>query len=140
MSNNAEYDSLVSQKKSKQREYNACEDRIDECNDKLRRLKAAKASVTELKASFNTNKKTDKKMKKEDRIWTGSTNDTFKNKMDCLIDANNDHYKHSIDYALDEINDEITRIENIKLKEKGLLGRLGASINSLANKIENFFN
>lgn len=140
MSNNADYDSLVSQKRSAQRKYNACEDRIDALNAKLRRLRAAKESVTDLKESFKDNKKLDKKMKKEDRKWTGSTNDTFKSKMDSLIETNDDHYKYSIDYALDKINDEITRIENIKLEEKGLLGRLGASINSLANKIENFFN
>lgn len=140
MSDNAEYDSLVNQKKSKQREYNDCEDRIDDCNAKLRRLRAAKESIADLKSDFKDNKKLDKKMKKEERKWEGSTNDTFKSKMDVLIDTNDDYYKYSIDYTLDSINNEITRLENVKLSEKGLLGRLGASINSLANKIENFFN
>ena len=140
MSNNAEYDSLVSQKNSTQRQYNACEDRIEDYDELLRRLRAAKDSVAELKDDFKDNKKLDKKMKKEKRKWKGSTNDKFISKMETLIEGNDDYYKKSLDKVHDSLNNEITRIENLRMEEKGLLGKLGATLNSLGNKIENFFN
>ncbi len=140
MSNNAEYDNLVNEKNATQRSYNACENRIEDCDELLRRLRPAKESIEDLKESFKENKKLDKKLKKEKRKWKGSTNDKFITEMESLIEVNDDYFENSLDVVLDAINTEITRIENIRLKEKGLLGRLGASLNSLANKIENFFN
>ena len=56
MSNNAEYDSLVSQKSSAQSQYNACSLRIENCDYLLRRLRLAKESIVELKEAFKSNK------------------------------------------------------------------------------------
>lgn len=140
MSNNAEYDSLISQKSSAQSQYNACSLRIENCDYLLRRLRLAKESIVELKEAFKSNKKLDKNLREERRDWKGSTNNSFSTKMSTLIDANDSYYKDSIDHILDSLNNEITRIENQRMSEYGLLGRIGSWINSLANKIENFFN
>ena len=140
MSNNADYNSLVSQKASAQSQYNACSSRIEKCDYLLRRLQRAKESIVELKEAFKSNKKLDKNLHEEKRDWKGSTYNSFSTKMSTLIDVNDSYYKDSIDHILDSLNNEITRIENQRMSEYGLLGRLGSWINSLDNKIENFFN
>lgn len=140
MSNNAEYDSLVSQKSSAQSQYNACSSRIENCDYLLGRLRPAKEAIVELKESFKNNKKLDENLLEEEREWKGSTCRMFGMWMTKLIEFNDAYYNDSIDHVLDSLNDEITRIENQRMSEYGLLGRLGSWINSLANKIENFFN
>lgn len=140
MSDNAEYDRLVSQKSSAQSQYNACSSRIENCDYLLRRLRPAKESIVELKEAFKNNKKVDKNLYDEKHEWKGSTYDLFISKMSALIEANDIYYKNSVDYVLDSLNDEITRIENQRMKDYGLLGKLGSWINSLSNEIENFFN
>lgn len=140
MSDNAEYDRLVSQKSSAQSQYNACSSRIENCDYLLRRLRPAKESIVELKEAFKNNKKADKNLYDEKHEWKGSTYDLFISKMSALIEANDIYYKNSVDYVLDSLNDEITRIENQRMKDYGLLGKLGSWINSLSNEIENFFN
>lgn len=140
MSDNAEYDNLVAQKSNAQGSYNACQGRIDDCNYLLRRLKKAKESIADLKSDFKANKKLDKKMGDEKTTWQGSTYNNFATKMDVMSEVNEDYYKKSIDHILDSLNNEITRIENKRMEEYGLLGKLGSWINSLENKIENFFN
>lgn len=140
MSDNAEYNQLVSEKTSAESQYSACEGRIEDCEYLLRRLRAAKRSITELKGEFKTNKKLDKKLHEESHDWKGSTYNSFSSKMETLREENENYYKHSIDHILDSLNNEITNVENRHMQEYGLLGQLGSWINSLANKIENFFN
>lgn len=140
MSNNAEYDNLISQKSSAQSQYNACSSRIEDCDYLLRRLRLAKESIVELKKDFRGNKELDKNLHEEKHDWKGSTYNSFSSKMSTLIDTNDSYYRDSIDHVLDSLNNEITQIENQRLGECGLLGKLGSLINSLANKIENFFN
>lgn len=140
MASKAEYDDLVSQKTKAQGQYKACEDRIDDYDYLLKRLRQKKEWVTSLKESYKVHKKTTAELHEEDHKWTGSTYNSFNRKMNAVESADETYYKDSLDHVLDSINDEITRIENLKSEEKGLLGWLGARINSLANKIENFFN
>lgn len=140
MSDNAEYNNLVNQKRSAQLRYNSCQSRIENCDYLLRRLRRAKESISDLKKSFKSNMKQDEKLRKEKCDWEGSTYDSFQSKMSTLIAINDDYYKDSIDWVLDSLDNEITRIENKRMSEYGLLGELGAWINNLANKIENFFN
>lgn len=140
MSDNAEYDSLVVQKTSAQSQYNACSLRIENYDYLLHRLRSAKESIVELKEAFKSNKKLDEILQEEKSDWKGSTYNSFSIKMSTLIDVNDSYYKDSIDYILDSLNNEITRIENQRMSEYGLLGRIGSVINNLANKIENFFN
>ena len=139
MSSNAEYDNLVRQKDSAQSQYNACSSRIEECDYLLRRLRPAKEAIVDLKSAFKSNKKVDKKIYNDKHEWEGSTYDSFKSKMSYALETD-EIYFDSIDSVLDALNNEITRVENERMKEYGLLGEIGSWINSLANKIENFFN
>ncbi len=138
--NNQEYNNLVSQKRSAQSQYSSCETRIENYDYLLRRLRSAKESIADLKDAFKDIKKSDKKTYEEKHDWKGTTHSTFGSKVSSLNTENENYYKNSIDYVLDSINNEITRLENERMNEYGLLGRLGSWINSLANKIENFFN
>ena len=135
-----EYNRLVNQKKSKQRQYNQCAARIEENEYLLRRLKPVRDTVAAQKKEFKQIKKEDKNTVKEKYSWEGKNYNDFKSKGNSMMDENEYYYKYSIDYVLDSLNNEITRIENNIMKEYGLLGSLGASINSLTNKIANFFN
>ena len=40
----------------------------------------------------------------------------------------------------DELNNEITRLQNLRAEEWGILGKLYSVINDLGTKIANFFN
>ena len=135
-----EYNRLVKEKISKQNQYNSCKARIEENEYLLKRLRSVKETVAEQKKAFKQIKKDDKNTIKDKYSWKGSNYNDFKSKGADLLDEDERYYKHSIDYVLDSLNNEITRIENEILKEYGLLGRLGSAINSLTNKIVNFFN
>ena len=142
MSKNDEYESLKAQRRSAQARYNAALGRIEECEYKISRLKRTKATLTEQKRSFASIKKDDESIidQKKRSAWSGSCFSSFRSFGAALIDTNEGFYRNSIDGALDAVNDEITRLENQKYNEYGLLGRLSSTINSLANKIENIFN
>lgn len=139
MSSNAEYDNLVRQKDSAQSQYNDCSSRIEECDYLLRRLRPAKDAIVDLKAAFKSNKEVDNQIFKDKHAWEGSTYNSFQSRMSYALDTN-DIYFSSIDHVLDSLNTEITRVENLRMKEYGILGEIGSWINSLANQIENFFN
>lgn len=140
MADNSEYNRLVSEKKNKQSQYNACSRRISNNKDRIAVLKEQKENVKELKSLYKTNMKATIKIHDEAHKWIGSTYNKYHSRMNKVEDADEYYYKHSLDHVLDAINDEITRLENEQLKERGLLGRLGSAINSLANEIENWFN
>ena len=135
-----EYNRLVRQRRNARSQYNACSDRIENYDYLIRRLKSAKERVAEQKRTFNTINKEDKKIYKETYDWEGQKYNSFKIKGEVATDFNDDYYKNTLDYVLDSINNEITRLQNERMEEYGLLGQLGSKINSLGTKIENFFN
>ena len=110
MADRDEYNKLVSEKRNAQAQYNSCSSRIEDCEERLRRLRKAKEQVAIQKSAFKTIKKSDKTISKEKHKWKGSTYNQFKNKMDTLVLEDESYYKNSLDYVLDAINDEITRI------------------------------
>lgn len=142
MSKNDEYESLKAQKRNAQARYNATLGRIEECEYKINRLKRTKETLTEQKRAFSAIKKDDKGIveQKKRSTWSGTRFSDFRSSGELLVETNETFYRISLDGALDAVNDEITRLENQKYNEYGLLGRLSSTINSLANKIENFFN
>ena len=140
MPDNSEYNQLVKERNSKQSQYNACSSRISNYEGRIKRLKAQKTAVTELKDLYKIHKKITKDIHEEEHQWTGSTYNKYHSKMNNVETADDYYYRNSLDFVLDSINNEITRLENLKMQEYGLLGRLGSALNSLANKIENFFN
>lgn len=140
MGTNEEYNSLVNQKESKQRQYNATQDRIEECDYLLRRLKKAKETLSSQKSTFRKIKRADQDLVDKGYDWTGSTHSAFLSKGGSMEQEDEYYLGHSLDYVLDSLNNEITRIENKRNREYGILGELASAINWLGNKIENFFN
>lgn len=140
MAQNDEYDSLCRQRDNTQREYNRSEDRIENYEYLLGRLRPVKNTVAGLKDRYREIKRADEKLMDAKRQWTGQQCSDFLVKGADVEGCNNYYYNYVLDHVLDELNNEITRIENLRLEEYGLLGRLGAKLNSLGNAIENFFN
>lgn len=141
MSENAEYDQLVGEKSKREREYAACEERIGDCDDKLRRLRTARDAVSDLKKLFKDEVRyKDKGVKNDDAQWSGTQYDVYKTKMDSLVDINEKYFDDTLDFVLDRLNTEITNVKNERNDEYGLLGWLGDRINNLTNAIVNFFN
>ena len=140
MADQSEYNQLVNERASARRQYNDCARRIENYEYILKSFRQAKGSVVDLKSSFKETKKKDSKMLKDKHKWEGSTYNKFKKKMDKVNSVNEDYYEKSLDHVLDSLNNKITEYENKRLRERGLLGRLGSWINSLSNQIENWVN
>ena len=133
-------DCLVRQREDTKSKKDACSARIENYDSLLSRLRKTKEEISDLKANFKQIKKKDKNLRKEKFDWKGYTYDNFKEKMENVEDANEKYFKNSLDHVLDSLNNEITRIQNERSYEKGLLGRLEATLNSLRNRIRNFWN
>lgn len=140
MSDNAERDKLQKEQKQVGKQRDACAERIQDYEYRIKQLKKAKESVSDLKKDFNSNQKLDKKLYKEKKEWEGSNHDQFKSNMEILVAQNEDYYKNGLDKVLDALNDEITRLENKLNDDRGLWGWLCSKFNSLGNEIEKMFN
>lgn len=141
MGTDSEYNSLCSQRSSAINQRTAANNTIEECNYKIERLKRTKETLTAQKSAFKTLKKADEEtIESKGSEWIGQNFRDFQSKGDELITVNDTYYTSSLDAALDAVNNEITRLQNIVLEKYGIIGKLTSWINSLSNKIENFFN
>ena len=137
----SEYDDLIYQRDNTQAQYNRCKGRIDSIDAKLRRLRPVKQTLSEKKKQFRTLKTEDERSLDDGYAWKGDNYERkFKTKGAHMVDEDQRYIDGPLDRMLDSINNEITRLENERMNEYGLLGRLGSALNSLKNKIENFFN
>lgn len=140
MPQNDEYNSLCRQRDNTRNAYNNSERKIEEYDYLLGRLRPVKNTVSSLKDRYKQIKKDDARLMDKKREWDGQTHSDFQVLGQDVEGSNEYYYKYVLDHVLDSLNDEITRIENLRLKEYGILGQLGAKLNSLVNAIENFFN
>lgn len=140
MSDNAEYDSLVSQQKQAEGQARACEKRIENYDYKIKRLKRAVDNLPGMKRSFKSTRKAEKALSDTGNDWKGETQSKFSQKIDTLETQNKIYYENTLDYVHDELNNEITRLQNLRAEEWGILGKLYGVINDLGTKIANFFN
>ena len=140
MSDYAEYDSLVSQKSQAEGQARACEKRVEDYDNKIERLKRAAHQLPGMKSSFKSIRKAEKALSETGNDWMGETKNKFAQKIDTLETQNDRYYKNTLDYVHDELNNEITRLQNLRAEEWGILGRLYGVINDLGTKIANFFN
>lgn len=141
MSDNAEYDSMVSQKREAEAQAAQCERRIEECRYKIQRLERASNALAELKKDFKSIQKSTKELTKDqDKSWRGSTHDSFKILIDEVEDQGRYYYANTLDRVHDELNLEIARLKSERAEQYGLLGRLYGTINTLGTKIMNYFN
>lgn len=139
MSDTAEYDRLVSDKANAQNQLSDAVRERDQIQDKIDRLKAAKRTLSDEYNSFHDVKRIVEGAVRQDYEWKGGTYDQFYGCGSALVNANQVYYGN-LDDARDEINLEIMRLENRLYEQEGILGQLRSLINSLAHKIENYFN
>lgn len=139
MGDRAEYNRLVRDKSNAQSRLNSAIRERDAIQDKIDRLKAAKRALSEEYDSFSVVRKTVKNDVQQSYEWQGAKYDLFSAYGSSLVNANNTYYAN-LDDARDEINLAISRLENQLYEQEGLMGRLRSLINSLAHRIENFFN
>ncbi len=140
MSKNDEYDALNRDYADTESKKRACERRIENYNNQLERLYPIKTIISTQKKNFKSLcTKTDDLLDKE-RKWKGDHYNEFLKYGGWLSDDNVYYRDHSLDHILDSLNNKITEIENSRNNEYGLLGRLASALNSLWNKIENFWN
>lgn len=141
MENNSEYENLLSQKYSAESRYNATQNRIEDYEYRIKRLKAARDIVADQKTDFRNVKRSDKGIiDAKQSGWRGQTYQDYCAKGNEMTLENDRYCQNTLDAALDALNNEITLLQNEKLHEYGILGDLASWINSLINKIDNFLN
>ena len=140
MGDTAEYNRLVHDKANAQSRLNSAARKRDAIQEEIARLETAKEVLTEQYESFSDVKKTVKREAQQNYEWKGINYNQFaKHYGSALIDANQT-YHENLDDARDEINLKISELENQLYEQEGILGQLRSLINSLAHRIENFFN
>lgn len=139
MYDNASYEQLVCEKETAERNKAEAENTKRAIENKIDRLNTVKSTLAGLYESYSGINTSVKKVVDQDYEWKGSNYDSFSNNGSLLVSASKQYYKN-IDEARDSINSEITRLENEIHKQILLIGSLVALINTLASKIENFFN
>lgn len=139
MSSNSDYDSLVRQKNGVQGDINSCEDTIAALSRKIEKLKLAKSFLNTAENDLKKVKKTSQKKVEAKYSWMGSNYQSFSSLGSASINAN-DTYWSNVDFARDAICDELTRLENERNRQYGILGSLVSLFNSLGNEIEKLVN
>lgn len=140
MAETESYDVLVDQRTQKETEKVRRESSVRSINAKLERLNRVKEVLTAQKKAFKRIKKSAHDIAVEDYGWSGSNFDEFIEKCGALDDENTSFLNRQLDRLLDELNNVITELENERLEQIGIIGKLISDINSLANRIENFLN
>lgn len=139
MSDNAEYDRLVNDRASAERQLSNAIWTRDAIQEKIDRLITAKQTLGNCYDSYSDISRAVKSDVRGSYEWKGSQYDDFSEIGGALISANRT-YNDNIDEARDAINIEIARLENEIYRQDGIIGQLRSLINSLVHRIENFFN
>ena len=89
------------------------------------------------KVEVNTQRNTAKTVHRTDIVeWQGSTKTEFTSSVDAgLVEGYNLYYSE-LDSALDAVNDAITRYENEKYEQNGIIGQIQIVINNLENWLD----
>lgn len=132
--------SLISQKKKKSTQKQGYERDVREVEEKIRRLKAAKTRVSDIKMGVSDLARRTKSSFDDLGDWQGTQYRWAKTEATENLHSRYVKYRNDTDYVLDRICDEITRLQNENTKLLGLIGSLARAINNLANEIEKLFN
>lgn len=135
----AEYDSLCSEKASNERQEQEAINYKTSLEGKVERLKAAKTKLDQYIDEFRDTRKTSNKIVNEKYDWKGQKYEQFNSHGGLLIERIDD-YISKLDDVRDDLNIMISELENDIYTQEGIIGKLRAAINSLAHRIENFFN
>jgi archaellum component FlaC len=109
-------------------------------NEKLRRLRASKSVVSEIKSNIADIRKRVKNSKDQLGKWQGSEYKWLKSFVQDDMASNYYWYYKDVDTVLDNICDEISRLEKEDSRIGGIIGFLKDAITDLSNEIEKLFN
>ena len=112
----------------------SAQSRITSIDEQLERLRTAKKSVGEIQIKVRDTKK--KIIKKNYQpTWQGKQKDVFTKQWETF---SSDYwsFQTEMDTFYDAICDEITRLENKKNEENGIIGWCQSQINNLGNSID----
>ena len=137
----AEYDRMVREKNAAQSQYNACESRIEELENKIARLKAKEQAVAGLKDLYDANRKASRKHQKMDQVWKGSNYTSFQNQLETIEAADNTYYDTTLDAQVhDVILVKLGELERELGEEGNLLEALWGNIQYWGRKIQSWWN
>ena len=112
----------------------SAQSRITTIDEQLERLRTAKKSVGEIQKKVHDTKK--KIIRKNYQpTWQGKQKDDFTKQWESFS-SDYTSFQTEMNTFYDAICDEITRLENQKIEENGLIGCLQSLKNSLENSIE----
>lgn len=139
-----EYQNLCSEKSAKESEASSVESTISSLDGQIEAMQAAYDSIDDAKESIKDIRKYIRNLPDDyDDSWKGSFADTIYT--DCRKDGTRVDYYYTryidlIDDIQDDLNWKLTELENERLRQETILGDLWAAINSLATRIQNWFN
>ena len=139
MSDNSEYQQLVNEKASVSSQIRNTEYVCQSLEDRIARLRVAKAKMDALYGDFKTERDQLKGLFKSDTEWKGQRYDEYVDEGEEMVRAA-DTYLRNLDSARDDIHWALTNLENESYRQQGILGHLRAAWNDLTCRIENFFN
>ena len=139
MDENEEYERLIDEQRTAQDDLDNVNNEYIRTQDQLERLKNVRRMLYDYCDSFRDVKKDVRRVLRDNYDWTGENFNRFSNYSSFLRDENENYYRN-LDDARDAINNEITRLENDMYRQEGLIGYFRALLNTIANKIQNFFN
>ena len=127
-------DSLQRQVNAHYASISSAQSRITTIDEKLERLRTAKKSVGEIqKKVYYTKKKIIRKNYQP--TWQGKQKDAFAKQWETFS-TEYTNFQTEMNTFYDAICDEITRLENQKNEENGIIGWCQSQMNNLGNIIE----
>ena len=127
-------DSLQRQVNAHSASISSAQSRITTIDEQLERLRTAKKSVGEIqKKVHDTKRKIIFKNLQPD--WQGKQKDAFTKQWETLS-SDYTSFQTEMNTFYDAICDEITRLENQKIEENGIIGWCQSQMNNLGNVIE----
>ena len=127
-------DSLQRQVNAHSASISSAQSRITTIDEKLERLRTAKKSVGEIqKKVYYTKKKIIRKNYQP--TWQGKQKDAFAKQWETFS-TEYTNFQTEMNTFYDAICDEITRLENQKNEENGIIGWCQSQMNNLGNIIE----
>ncbi len=135
-----EINKVESSIRSTEREISDVNMSIREIDKKLDKLIPAEKELSEEKYYIRENFNKMREISEEKLIWIGDTKELFDKLYGNNFSESCFRYMSELDNVHDELNDEITRLENFKYEQNGLLGHLRSKLNSLGNTLSNLLN
>ncbi len=139
-----EYDGLCSQKSQNDKDQASVQAKIDDLDSKINLMQKAYDNLDAAKEGLKDVRSAIKKMPGVyDNTWKGKVAEEeiyATCKKDGSLYTSYTSYIDSIDEIQDALNLKLTALENERLEQKGILGKLAAIGNSLWTRIQNFFN